>query len=168
MQNKTTIEIEKPIVPKWFDEWYKTFNNNGGNNAQALYYLNRTGWGQPLIDGNECEVKGYYEKLHTLFDFGYEYAKEYLSKAIIVGYEVEQEPLYYARVKGWELIVDERDIAHWMIDKQKNGLFVGELPFSSIDLTGDYGYVTKLTADQWNELGIYDDVNAVFIPKEEE
>lgn len=54
-----------------------------------------------------------------------------------------------------------------MIDKQKNGLFVGELPFFSIDLTGDYGYVTELTANQWNELGIYDDVNAVFISKED-
>ena len=162
------IEIEKPIVPQWFDEWYKTFNNNGGNNAQALYYLNRTGWGHALIDGNECEVEGYYEELHTLFgDCGYEYAKEYLSKAIIVGYEVEQEPKYYARIKGWELIDDERDIMYWMIDKQDNVLFVSERPEFSFGLTGDYGYTTELTADQWNELGVYDDVNAVFIPKEE-
>ena len=153
MHNKTTIEIEKPVVPQWFDEWYKTFNNNGGNNAQALYYLNRTGWGRALIDGNECEVKGYYEKLHTLFDFGYEDAKEYLSKAIIVGYEVEQ-PLHYAKIKGWKLIKREVDEVYWNLGD--GDLFVsdnGEL------VTGEHH--TKLTKQQWNELGI-NDTNADF------
>lgn len=154
MQNKTTIEIEKPIVPQWFDEWYKTFNN-GGNKAQALYYLNRTGWGHALIDGNECEVEGYYEELHTLFGYsGYEDAKEYLSKAIIVGYEVEQETLYYAKIKGWDLIKREIDEVYWNL--ADGDLFVsdnGEL------VTGEHH--TKLTKQQWNELGI-NDTNADF------
>lgn len=59
------IEIDKPVVPKWFDDWYKTF---GGNKAQALYYLNRTGWGHALIGGDECEVEDYAGKLHSLSD----------------------------------------------------------------------------------------------------
>ena len=157
MHNKTTIEIEKPVVPQWFDEWYKTFNNNGGNNAQALYYLNRTGWGQPLIDGNECEVKGYYEKLHTLFDFGYEGAKEYLSKAIIVGYEVEQEPLYYAKIKGWEL--ETTAIIFW------NYRHIIERPIlSKLYVGGKEGFdsfKTKMTKEEWNKVGI-NDTNADF------
>ena len=157
MHNKTTIEIEKPVVPQWFDEWYKTFNNNGGNNAQALYYLNRTGWGQPLIDGNECEVKGYYEKLHTLFDFGYEGAKEYLSKAIIVGYEVEQEPLYYAKIKGWELATTT--ITFW------NYRHIIERPIlSKLYVGGKEGvdsFKTKMTKEEWNKVGI-NDTNADF------
>ena len=157
MHNKTTIEIEKPVVPQWFDEWYKTFNNNGGNNAQALYYLNRTGWGQPLIDGNECEVKGYYEKLHTLFDFGYEGAKEYLSKAIIVGYEVEQEPLYYAKIKGWELATTT--ITFW------NYRHIIERPIlSKLYVGGKEGvdsFKTKMTKEEWNKIGI-NDTNADF------
>ena len=157
MHNKTTIEIEKPVVPQWFDEWYKTFNNNGGNNAQALYYLNRTGWGQPLIDGNECEVKGYYEKLHTLFDFGYEYAKEYLSKAIIVGYEVEKEPLYYAKIKGWELT--SSGCVFW------NYYPIIESPLLPRICIGnkeeDVFARTKMTIEEWNEIGI-NDTNADF------
>ena len=88
--------------------------------------------------------------------------------AAMYGYNIKQEPKYYARIKGWELIDDEQDIMYWMIEKQEKCLLVGELPGFYIDVTGDYGYITGLTADQWNELGIYDDVNAVFIPKEEE
>lgn len=156
MHNKTTIEIEKPVVPQWFDEWYKTFNNNGGNNAQALYYLNRTGWGQPLIDGNECEVKGYYEKLHTLFDFGYEYAKEYLSKAIIVGYEVEQ-PLYYAKVKGWELLKSQNK--YWNKVKHLTSPMLSKLVIYGNTETVDY--LPEMTKDEWNALGI-NETNADF------
>lgn len=158
MQNKTTIEIEKPIVPQWFDEWYKTFNNNGGNNAQALYYLNRTGWGHALIDGNECEVEGYYEELHTLFgDCGYEDAKEYLSKAIIVGYEVEQEPLYYAKVKGWNLTNNKNVFWNYrsaLLSPMLSRLYIGDKESNDI-------VKTKLTKEEWNELGI-NETNADF------
>lgn len=158
MQNKTTIEIEKPIVPQWFDEWYKTFNNNGGNNAQALYYLNRTGWGHALIDGNECEVECYYEKLHTLFgDCGYEDAKEYLSKAIIVGYEVEQEPLYYAKVKGWNLTNNKNVFWNYrsaLLSPMLSRLYIGDKESNDI-------VKTKLTKEEWNELGI-NETNADF------
>src|SRR5699024_10898326 len=158
MQNKTTIEIEKPIVPQWFDEWYKTFNNNGGNNAQALYYLNRTGWGHALIDGNECEVEGYYEELHTLFgDCGYEDAKEYLSKAIIVGYEVEQEPLYYAKIKGWELITDGN--VFWNYSSTIFNPLFGQVYIDNRE--DDDTVKTKLTKEEWNKLGI-NDINAEF------
>lgn len=154
------IEIDKPVVPVWFDDWYKTFNNNGGNNAQALYYLNRTGWGHALIDGNKCEVEGYYEKLHTLFDFVYEDAKEYLSKAIIVGYEVEQEPLYYARIKGWELTEDECTFWNYRV------LITNITPSTSRLYTGDkeqedFFIITKMTIEEWNEVGI-NDTNADF------
>lgn len=157
MQNKTTIEIEKPIVPKWFDDWYKTFNN-GGNKAQALYYLNRTGWGHALIDGNECEVEGYYEELHTLFGYsGYEDAKEYLSKAIIVGYEVEQEPLYYAKIKGWNL-TNNKDV-FWnyrsvLLSPMLSRLYIGDKESKDV-------VKTKLTKEEWNELGV-NDTNADF------
>ena len=158
MQNKTTIEIEKPIVPQWFDEWYKTFNNNGGNNAQALYYLNRTGWGNALIDGNEREVVGYYDKLEDLLgEYGYENAKEYLSKAIIVGYEVEQEPLYYARVKGWKLTNNKNVFWNYrsvLLSPMFSRLYFG-------DKESDNIVKTKLTKQQWNELGI-NDTNADF------
>lgn len=145
------IEIEKPVVPQFVSDWIESFYDEGGSKYDAI--------------GSIFVYSSKYDK--TVHDW-YVNNKDDFITAIMYGYDIQKEPRYYARIKGWELIVDERDITYWMIDKQKNGLFVGELPFFSIDLTGDYGYVTELTANQWNELGIYDDVNAVFISKEEE
>ena len=139
------IEIDKPVVPKWFDDWYRTFE---GNKANALYFLNRTGWGHDLTDNNNVEVEDYAGKLHILSDsYGYGDAQEYLSKAILFGYEVEKEPLYYAKIKGWKLIKREVDEVYWNLGD--GDLFVsdnGEL------VTG--GHHTKLTKQQWNKLGI--------------
>lgn len=151
------IEIDKPIVPQWFDDWYKTFE---GDNNRALYYLARVGWGYGLTYSNDEEIEDYHNKLfHVLGD--YEIVREYLSKAIIVGYEVEQ-PLYYAKIKGWELTRDKQADMYWMIDKQDNKLFVDSSPVIIIDrLGGECGYVTKMTIEEWNNLGI-DGRNADF------
>ena len=146
------IEIDKPVVPQWFDDWYKTFND-GGNKARALYYLNRTGWGNALIDGNEREVVGYYDKLEDLLgDYGYENAKEYLSKAILYGYEVKSEPLYYAKIKGWDYLAPSQ--CFWSYIPEYGEYIVGSKVHSSFHLT-------ELTMEEWNELGI-NDTNADF------
>ena len=143
--------IEKPSIPQLVADWLESLYNEGENGYTAI---------ATMLDYNGS----HYDK--PIYDW-FKDNKDKFIIAAMYGYNIKQEQKYYARIKGWELIVDERDIVYWMIDKQKNGLFVGELPFFSIDLTDDYGYVTVLTADQWNELGVYDDVNAVFIPKEE-
>ena len=81
------IEIEKPAVPQWFDDWYKTFK---GDKVHALYHLNRTGWGYGLTDFNDKEVKSYPNRLFNVVEAydNYDSVKEYLSKAILLGYEV--------------------------------------------------------------------------------
>ena len=143
--------IEKPSIPQFVADWLESLSNEGGDWQTAI--------------GIMFDCSGSYNDKAV-----YDWFKDNKDKFIIAamyGYNIQREPKYYARIKGWELIVDERDIVYWMIDKQKNGLFVGELPFFSIDLTGDYGYVTELTTLEWNELGVYDDVNAVFILKED-
>ena len=145
------IEIDKPVVPAWFDEWYKTFNDD--NKGMALYYLNRTGWGHALIDGNECEVVGYYDKLEDLLgEYGYGNAKEYLSKAILFGYEVKAEPLYYAKIKGWDYLAPSQ--CFWSYIPEYGEYIVGSKVHSSFHLT-------ELTMEEWNELGI-NDTNADF------
>lgn len=117
------IEIEKPVVPQWFDDWYKTFD---GYKTVALYHLNRTGWGYGLTDDNDCEVDGFADKLKGLFgDLSYEDAQEYLSKAILLGYEVKKEPLYYAKNKLTGQYLGNKDIGigscvqqpFWFFDK---------------------------------------------------
>ena len=145
------IEIEKPMIPKFVSDWIESFYDEGGSKYDAI--------------GSIFVYSSKYDK--TVHDW-YVNNKDDFITAIMYGYDIQKEPRYYARIKGWELIADERDIMYWMIDKQDNVLFVSELPEFSFDLTGDYGYTTELTSHEWNELGVYDDVNAVFIPKEEE
>lgn len=136
-------------MPKWFDDWYKTFD---GNKPVALYHLNRTGWGYGLTDDNDCEVDGFADKLKGLFgDLSYEDAQEYLSKAILLGYEVEREPLYYAKIKGWEL--SDLNI-YWNAFVERGSVFPQGKTQVGI-------YTTKLTKEEWNELGI-NDTNADF------
>lgn len=145
------IEIEKPVIPQFVADWIESLYDEGGSEYTAIGIM-----------------LGFTSKHDKPVHDWFVYNKDTFINAVMYGYEIEQEPRYYAKIKGWELIVDERDIMYWMIDKQDNKLFVGDFPQFYIDVTGDYGYTTELTADRWNELGVYDDVNAVFIPKEEE
>ncbi|KAF3306016.1 DUF1642 domain-containing protein [Carnobacterium sp. PL17GRE32] len=149
------IEIEKPVVPQWFDDWYKTF---GGNKTNALYFLNRAGRGHALTYFNGRKVEDYFDRLYDLSgDGGFENAQEYLSKAILHGYDIEQEPLYYAKIKGWELATTT--IVFWnyrhIVERPiLSKLYVGGK--ESID-----SFKTKMTIEQWNKIGIYD-TNADF------
>ena len=137
------IEIEKPVVPQWFDEWYKTFE---GNKTNALYFLNRTGWGYDLTYDNEQKVEFYAGKLRGLSDdYGYSDAQEYLSKAILFGYEVEQEPSYYAKIKGWEHIGTSS--YYFGYDEDNDSLEVTYLE-------SNYHFAFSLTHEHWNRLGI--------------
>ena len=150
------IEIDKPIVPKWFDEWYKTFK---GDKTHALYHLNRVGWGDGLTDYDDVEVKSYPIKLFNVIEVydNYDSAKEYLSKAILFGYEIEQEPLYYAKVKGWELTNNKNIFWNYrsvLLSPMLSRLYVGDKESNDI-------VKTKLTKEEWNELGV-NDTNADF------
>ena len=143
------IEIEKPVVPKWFDEWYKTFE---GHKANALYFLNRTGWGYDLTYDNEQKVEFYAGKLRGLSDNnGYSDAQEYLSKAILFGYEVEKEPLYYAKIKGWEILGGG---FKWVYLENSKELIIGDVIFPDDE-------TEAMTKEEWNKVGI-NDTNADF------
>ena len=149
------IEIDKPVVPQWFDDWYKTFYLDKN---QALYHLSRTGWGHSLTDSEGNEVEGCFDKLRDFSNdyFDYHYAQEYLAKAILLGYEVEQEPLYYAKVKGWELIHNKWGGAYWNL--QDDVLHIDE--YRDFEYMDDF-YKNKMTKEEWNKVGI-NDTNADF------
>ena len=69
------------------------------------------------------------------------------------GYEVE-EPLYYALIKGHELIDTGR--VYWDYNKSDNSVFINEL-YSLPD-----NFSTELSKEDWNKLGI-NDSNADFV-----
>lgn len=143
--------IEKPGIPQFVADWLENLHDEGGTWHAAIGIM---------FDGGGS----HHDK--PIYDWFANNQEEFIIAAMY-GYNIKQEPKYYARIKGWELIADERDIMYWVIDKQDNGLFVSELPQFSFDLTSDYGYTTKLTAREWNELGVGDGMNAVFISEED-
>lgn len=150
------IEIEKPVVPQWFDEWYRSMKYAGDSDTFIL---------KVMFSVNHYGRYDDYRRDNGFFDKDqFTYISDNFMKvinAIQFGYEVEQL-LYYAKIKGWELTRDKQADMYWMIDKQDNKLFVDSSPVIIIDrLGGECGYVTKMTIEEWNNLGI-DGRNADF------
>ena len=78
------------------------------------------------------------------------------------GYEVEQEPLYYAKIKGWALAESER--AFW---NYRLNVLSPMLPRLYAGRKEDEVFVkTKMTIEEWNGIGI-NDTNADFEEVEE-
>lgn len=94
---------EKVVVPQWFDDWYKTFENvDEVLKSKALYYLARAGWGYTFEDGNneefrfpngESRVKNFNSFKGTV-----ESSTLTFFRAILDGYEVEKEKRYHLRI----------------------------------------------------------------------
>lgn len=73
-----------------------------------------------------------------------------LVTAYLYGYEVEKEPLYYAKIKGWELATSKS--VFW------NYRYIVERPILSKLFVGGKvstdSFKTKMTIEQWNKVGI--------------
>lgn len=98
--------------------------------------------------------------------------QEKFMRAWLDGYEIEKEPLYYAKIKGHELIDTEpilddntgKDVSEW----NRNIYFIQQLNKKIvIDMkhSGLRGAKHFMTIKEWAELGINED-NAEFEPVE--
>ena len=76
---------------------------------------------------------------------------ETFARAWLYGYEVEEEPLYYAKMKGWELLDGD---SNWVYLKNSKELILGEVTFRGAE-------IDVMTKEEWNGLGI-NDTNADF------
>ena len=130
------IEIEKPVIPKFVADWIEQLYGQGFNS---------------------------YDLLEALFSRNYEVAelkifrwfiddKERAIIAILYGYEIEQEPFYYAKIKGWERIGTSS--YYFGYDEDNDSLEVTYLE-------SNYHFAFSLTKKHWNKLGI-NDSNADF------
>lgn len=132
------IEIDKPVIPQFVADWIES-NSSGFNIRGILEDIN--GWDTPDII-NWCR------KVDS------ELSYKTLVTAYLYGYEVEKEPLYYAKIKGWELINCEIDNVYWNLGD-------GDLYVSDNSHLDYCGYYTKLTKEDWGKVGI-NDTNADF------
>ena len=131
------IEIDKPVIPQFVAEWYERegkrsswwnwFYKWGRDERRSDLEIEAIGWMQ---DYNE-------EKFVDMFRFGY---------------EVEQEPLYYAKIKGWEHVGTSS--YYFGYDEDNDSLEVTYLE-------SNYSFAFSLTKKHWNKLGI-NDTNADF------
>lgn len=135
------IEIENPVVPQFVADWIEQLRGQDFNSVDLLEAVF-------LRNYDIAELK-----ILKWFDDN----KERAIAAILCGYEVEQEPLYYAKIKGWEL-ASSRSV-FW------NYHSIIESPMLPRLYTGDKEdkvYIkTKMTIEDWNKRGI-NDTNADF------
>lgn len=85
------IEIDRPVVPKWFDEWYKdvpTEQDGYGATKEehAIQLISQVGWGNGLYKSmSNLERERDEERVRYVLD-----NKIKLFHAILFGYEVEK------------------------------------------------------------------------------
>lgn len=131
------IEIEKPVIPKFVADWIESLCDEGGNKYDAILIM--------------FEYRAIYYK--PVLDWFID-NKDTFINAVMHGYEIEQEPLYYAKVKGSELIRHDFNKPYWTLEI--DDLFIS---FNG-DIDNDE-YHTRMTKEEWNKLGI-NSINADF------
>ena len=134
------LSQELPVIPEYVAVWIVRHRD-----IFDLYPALRRLEGDSLIW--DKIYKWYRENTH-------EFVNAYLTGE----YEVEEEPLYYALVKGHELIADEGDwtCKYWKLDT--SGGYVS--PSNRFSTHGRF--LIEMSKAEWNKLGI-NDSNADFI-----
>lgn len=141
------IEIDKPVVSKWFDEWYKAMKYAEHRDAFILKVVSSV---------NQYDEHWDYSRDNVFFNKDqFTYISENFTNvinAIQFDYEVEQEPLYYAKIKGWEHVGTSS--YYFGYDEDNDSLEVTYLE-------SNYRFAFSLTKKHWDKLGI-NDTNADF------
>ena len=133
-----------PVIPKYVADWI-TKHRDTFDLYPMLKRLekNSSTW--------ELTYKWYRTNTH-------EFVNAYLTGE----YEVEEEPLYHALIKGHELLADEDA---WACNYWNLSVLDGRV-FPSDKSSSDGLFSTKMTKSKWNKVGI-NDSNADFVKVEE-
>ena len=135
------IEIEKPFIPQFVADWIEQLYGQGFDSDDLLEILFSR-------DDDIADLR--------IFDW-FTNDKERAIVAILYGYGIEQEPVYYAKVKGWNLTNNKNVFWNYrslLLSPRLSRLYFGDKESNDI-------VKTKLTKEEWNELGI-NDTNANF------
>ena len=122
------IEIEKPVIPQFVADWIESLYDEGGSEYTAIGIM-----------------LGFTSKHDKPVHDWFVYNKDTFITAVMYGYEVEQQPLYYAKIKGWEHIGTSS--YYFGYDEDNDSLEVTYLD-------GNYHFAFSLTNEHWNKLGI--------------
>ena len=122
------IEIDKPVIPQFVADWIESLYNEGGSEYTAIGIM-----------------LGFTSKHDKPVHDWFVYNKDTFINAVMFGYEVEQQPLYYAKIKGWERIGTSS--YYFGYDEDNDSLEVTYL-------NCNYHFAFSLTHEHWNKLGI--------------
>ena len=122
------IEIETPVIPQFVADWLESLYDEGGSEYTAIGIM-----------------LGFTSKHDKPVHDWFVYNKDTFINAVMFGYEVEQQPLYYAKIKGWEHIGTSS--YYFGYDEDNDSLEVTYLE-------GNYHFAFSLTHEHWNKLGI--------------
>ncbi|WP_373751337.1 DUF1642 domain-containing protein [Jeotgalibaca porci] len=147
-------EPEKPVIPQFVADWIEDYRDHGDNTIDILGSLTAVFNSSPIIDKKVIQ----WFKKNT----------DKMLNSLVHGYEVEKEPVYYAKIKGHELVETETilddDTGNDVSEFHRNIYFVlqrnGELVIDMKD-SGLSGAKHFMTMNQWNSLGI-NETNADF------
>lgn len=136
LKNLIVPKQDLPVIPKYVADWIESLKSNKIDLLEYVY-----GFAQGEDINNYMQKQG-----------------DVLLRAWLDGYTVEEEPVYYALVKGHELVTDEGDIAckYWNLRLPTGDV----LPSNRYSRQGEF--VVKMSKAEWNKLGI-NDSNADFV-----
>ena len=134
-------ELHKlPVIPKYVAEWIEEEQGAMSNWKLPSRFISDSKYKKDQRRYKWSQVEGNMDKFMS---------------ALINGYEVEQEPLYCAMVKGHELLDDTAK--YWAHNK-----YDSEDLFISYETRDDSPIIVKNTKSRWNDLGV-NDSNADFV-----
>ena len=128
------IEIDKPVIPQFVAEWIESLYNEGGSKYDAIVIM--------------FEYSIIHDK--PVLDWFID-NKDTFINAVMHGYDIQKESLYYAKIKGWEILGGD---FKWVYLENSKELIIGDVTFPDDE-------TEVMTKEEWNELGI-NDTNADF------
>ena len=157
--NKLIDQLDEPkkqVIPQFVADYIEQSKKDNDSINQVFAF----------IDDKEDK-----ELWHWLFPSMYEEKRtnqEVFMRAWLYGYDVEKEPVYFAKIKGHELVETEtvldEDTGDDITEFYRNVYFVlqknGELVIDMKD-NGLSGAKNVMTMNEWNNLGI-NETNADF------
>lgn len=144
-------ELKKVVVPKFVADEFDYDKNYYWevNESKDIPHILKCAFGN---EGKPSEF----------LDWVRDNPEDYLM-AVRNGCEVKEEPLYYALIKGHELLADEDA---WYCNYWNLSISDGRV-FPSDKSSADGSFSAEMTKSEWNEIGI-NDSNADFIKVKEE
>ena len=146
-------ELDEPQKVKVSEEeakFLETFDFNCESDVTtALFHVSRTGWGYYLKDNNGIDLKDLSEGLRELEN------RKRLIKAILDGYEIEEEKRYLVKMKGMD-----KEFTMLKSDEIRGSWFLGSVT--------EYSYTkTTHTRKELEEAGFGEVFNSPLFEVEE-